>query len=152
MDDIDKKILYELQIDASRSITQLAKHLNMPRTTINNRMRKLKKDGAIEKIIAVVNPEKLGYHLTVFLHIIFNIQKTSDRDKILANLQKMPGVEEIHTLAGRFDIMVKLRVEHVKQLSQMIFNARYGLMDLGTIQKTESMIVMETCKEHGVLI
>jgi DNA-binding Lrp family transcriptional regulator len=152
MDDIDKKILYELEINADRSISQLAKELSLPRTTVNNRIKKMKAEGVIQKIIAIPDFQKLGYELCVFIHIVEQVFKSTDRDKVLQQLKKIKGVQELYATTGSFDIMAKVRVKHIEDISNIIFNPTKGLVAAGDVHRTESMVVIKTILENGPLI
>ena len=70
LDKNDHKILQELQQDAGRRIRELEKSTKLPRSTIHNRIKKLKKEKVIKKIKAVVDPEKLNLNVCVLIHVV----------------------------------------------------------------------------------
>ena len=69
MDVIDRKILRELQADASISIAELADRVGLSQTPCWKRVQKLEAAGVIVGRVALLAPEKLGLGLTVFVSI-----------------------------------------------------------------------------------
>ena len=70
MDEIDKKILNELQTNSGRKISELASLLNLPRTTVHNRIRKLQDDKTIIRQKAVLDMKKIGKPICALVQIV----------------------------------------------------------------------------------
>jgi len=149
MDETDKKILMELQGNSNQNTTKLSKTLNIPRTTINNRIRKLEKERVIERYKAVLNWKNAGKSVCALIHIVIS-SKESVYD-VAERLRKMKNVEEIFVTAGQFDIIAKVRLKTNDELAEFIFDPKAGLRSLPSIERTESMIVLDTVKENGTL-
>jgi len=149
LDKNDKKILEELQRDADRKIYQLEKATLLPRSTIHNRVKKLKKDQVIKKIKAIVDPEKIDLDVCVLIHIVVSFKKGTH--EIAERLSRLKNVEEVYITAGVFDIIAKVRFRNNKGLSDFIFNDKTGLKTWQGVERTESMICLETLKENGIL-
>jgi DNA-binding Lrp family transcriptional regulator len=147
MDETDRKILNEIQIDAKRSVSDLAKLLNLPRTTINNRIKKFETDETILKYKAVLNMKKIGKSVTAIVHIVIN--SSSDVHEVARKLKKKANVEEVYIIAGQFDIIAKIRLKNNEELSDFIFNPKTGLRSWPSVERTESMIVLDAVKENG---
>ena len=105
LDKKDRIILNELQTDADRKIYQLEKSTLLPRSTIHNRIKRLKRDGVIQKIKAVVDPRELDLNVTALVHIIVTFKKGART--IAERISKLDNVEEVHLTAGEFDIIAK---------------------------------------------
>ena len=148
LDKIDKDILRELQVDAKQKTYQLSKKLNIPRTTIHNRIRKLEKEGVIKNYKAIVDPKKLNKKLTVLIGIVTGLEAGSR--EVASKLAKIPHVEEVYIISGQFDILVKVRLRDTDELAKLIFSLESGLRSLHGITKTESMIVLGTENEDGI--
>ena len=149
MDKIDKKIINELQKDADRKIFQIEKTTHIPRSTIHNRIKKLKKQGVITQTKAVIDPEKIGLNVCALVHIVVSFKKGVHT--ITKKLSTLPNVEEVYITAGVFDIIAKARFKNNKELSDFIFNGKKGLKVWEGVDRSESMICLETTKENGVL-
>ena len=147
MDDIERKILNELQSNSDRSVTQLSKALRLPRTTIHNRILKLKKQGIIERFKAILNMKKIGKPVTVLVHLVITSKESAA--EVASRLKKMHNVEDVYITAGQFDIIIKVRFESNEELSKFIFDSKTGLRSWSSVERTDSMIVLEKVKESG---
>ena len=73
MDKKDKLIVEQLQVNADLRIHQMEKEVMLPRSTIHHRIQKLKREGVITKIKAVVDPDKIGLPVCVLIHIVVSL-------------------------------------------------------------------------------
>ncbi|KAB0267368.1 Lrp/AsnC family transcriptional regulator [Microvirga brassicacearum] len=110
MDAIDTKILTLLQEDTSISIAELAQKVGLSQTPCWKRIQRLEAKGVIEKRVALVNPEKIGLGLTVFVSI-----ETSDHsglwlERFAEFVSAMPEVMEFYRMAGDVDYMLRVVV------------------------------------------
>ena len=72
IDKKDENILSVLRKNARLSMQALSKKLNMPTTTVYNRIKKLEEDGVIEQYTVKVNEQKAGKTITAYIGIVFN--------------------------------------------------------------------------------
>jgi len=149
LDIIDKKVLKEMQENADRKLYEIEKKTRIPRTTIFNRIKKLKKEGIIKNIKAIINPSKIGLNVCASVHIVVSFKKGVH--EIAKKIASMPNVEEVYITAGVFDIIAKVHFKNNEDLSKFIFDDKTGIKVLEGIERTESMICLETIKENGVL-
>jgi Lrp/AsnC family transcriptional regulator len=110
MDAVDTKILTLLQDDSSISIAELAQRVGLSQTPCWKRIQRLEAKGVIEKRVALVNPEKIGLGLTVFVSI-----ETSDHSGLWLQrfadfVSAMPEVMEFYRMAGDVDYMLRVVV------------------------------------------
>lgn len=149
MDDIERKLLNALQADSGRTVTQLAKALSLPRTTVNNRVRKLRKGKTIARYKAVLDMKKVGKPVCALVHMV--ITSKEGAYEVAARLKAMKNVEEIYITAGQFDIIAKVRLKDNEELSKFIFDSRTGVRSWQSVERTDSMIALDTVKENGVI-
>lgn len=114
IDDLDRKILVQLQRDAGQSLDDIARLVGSSKTPVWNRIRKLRKAGVIRQQTYVLDAEALGFEACFFVLI-----RTSEHDagwqaKFLKALQDRPEVQEAHRLAGDIDYILKVRVENAR--------------------------------------
>ena len=69
MDELDKKIISELNKDSRLSFRELSKNLNIAVGTISHRIKKMEEDGIIKGYIPVVEPSKAGYDLIAVINV-----------------------------------------------------------------------------------
>ena len=110
MDRIDKEILRLLQADGSMAIAVIADKVGLSQTPCWKRIRKLENTGVIEKRVALLNPEKIGLGITVFV----SVQSPDHSEDWLARFAEtvaaMPEVMEFYRMAGDVDYMLRVVV------------------------------------------
>ncbi len=114
IDDLDRKILRELQRDASQSLDDIAKTVGSSKTPVWNRIRKMRESGVIGHQTVVLDAEKLGFEACFFVLIRTSEHEASWQAKFLAALQARPEVLEAHRLAGDIDYILKVRVRNAR--------------------------------------
>lgn len=110
MDAIDRKILRELQADASISIAELADRVGLSQTPCWKRIQKLEHSGVILGRVALLAPEKLGLGLTVFVSIEAPDHSEDWLKKFAEQVAAMPEVMEFYRMAGDVDYMMRVVV------------------------------------------
>ena len=75
LDQIDQQILMLLQADAKMNIKSIARELNMSKTPIYERIRRLEKEGVIQKYVAILNRLQLPTSMVVFCTVTLDVQK-----------------------------------------------------------------------------
>ena len=146
IDKIDKKILEELQQNADQKTHEIEKKLHIPRSTVHNRIVKLKKNKVIKSVNASVDPVKLGLNLSAIIQVVVSSKENAlDVAKKIANKK---NVVEVYITTGTFDIVCKAFFKNNAELSKFIFG---GLRTMPGIDRTETMICLETIKEKGVI-
>lgn len=110
MDAIDRKILRELQADASISIAELADRVGLSQTPCWKRIQKLEAAGVILGRVALLAPEKLGLGLTVFVSVEAPDHSNEWLSKFASSVAAMPEVMEFYRMAGDVDYMLRVVV------------------------------------------
>lgn len=142
LDDTDLRILSIKQDNACISNADLAKTLGMAPSAMLERVRKLEKKGIIESYNARINPLALNQKLLAFIFI-----KTSsapcdcNQDEAIS---KLPGIQEVHHIAGDDCYLIKIRTEDSQSLVKWM---REELGRVAGILSTRTTIVLETLKE-----
>ena len=114
LDALDRKILAQLQKDASVSLETVAVAVGSSKTPVWNRIKKLRKRGVIKQNTVILDPEKLGLDACFFVLIRTSEHEKDWQDRFLRTLQVRPEVLEAHRLAGEIDYILKLRVANAK--------------------------------------
>ena len=114
LDALDRKILTELQEDASQSLDDIARKIGSSKTPVWNRIRKLKDAGIIVKQTVILDPDAVGLGTCFFVLIRTSEHEAGWQKKFLSALQSRPEVLEAHRLAGEIDYIVKLRVSDAR--------------------------------------
>ncbi|MDA7759585.1 Lrp/AsnC family transcriptional regulator [Amylibacter sp.] len=149
LDNIDKKILTELQIDASQSLEDIAKKVGASKTPVWNRIKKLRKIGIIKNHTVILDPDKLGLEACFFVLVRTSEHEKDWQDSFLNALLSREEVLEAHRLAGDIDYILKVRVRNAKAYDEFyqalisevkIFNVT-ALLSMEEIKSTHRLSV-----------
>jgi len=108
LDRIDRRILRDLQGDGRMTNVDLAKRAGISAPPCLRRVRALEESGFIRGYHADINPEALGYGVTVFAQVGLSSQAESDLKAFEALMQSWPEVRECHMLAGETDFLLRI--------------------------------------------
>ena len=142
MDKTDLKILSELSNDSSISIPKLSKKINVNTSVVYSRIKRLVKTKLIKKFTIDVNDKELGYTVKSLTGINMD---SKQRDVVIEELFKIPGVREISEVTGRFDILVIMFAKNLPEMHLLISE------EIGKIQgivSSESFIEMKRRKKQ----
>ena len=114
LDDMDRKILKELQADAAQSLDDIARNVGSSKTPVWNRIRKMKEANIIGRQTVFLDAEALGFEACFFVLIRTSEHEADWQRKSLAALQARPEVQEAHRLAGDIDYILKVRVKNAR--------------------------------------
>jgi len=114
LDAIDRKILGELQRDASRSLDEIARAVGSSRTPVWNRIRKLREQGVITRQTVLLDAEALGLEACFFVLIRTSEHEPAWQRTFLETIRQRPEVMEAHRLAGEIDYILEVRVPNAR--------------------------------------
>ena len=114
IDETDRKILIELQSDASQSLDEIAKKVSSSKTPVWNRIRKLREAGVFGQSTVVLDAETLGFEACFFVLIRTSEHDAAWQSQFLKALRDRPEVQEAHRLAGDIDYILKVRVRNAR--------------------------------------
>jgi len=114
LDDLDRKILAELQRDGGQSLDDIAKSVGSSKTPVWNRVRKMREGGVIRHQTFLLDPEALGLEACFFVLIRTSEHDKAWQDRFLKTLQERPEVLEAHRLAGDIDYILKVVVSNAR--------------------------------------
>jgi DNA-binding Lrp family transcriptional regulator len=123
----DRKILYELDLDARQTNSQLAKKVALSKQVMNYRIERLVNRGVIGKFVMVLDTQKLGYS---FYDVFIKLQNmtTEEEQGMIDFLMSMDTVGWLAKSMGKYDLVIALFTKDVKQFNNslnIIFN-KYG--------------------------
>lgn len=114
LDPLDRKILRELQDDASQSLDEIARKVGSSKTPVWNRVRKMREAGIIGAQTAILDPEALGLEACFFVLVRTTEHDPDWQERFLASVRARNEVMEAHRLAGEIDYILKVRVENAR--------------------------------------
>src|SRR6202047_2954688 len=113
MDAIDRKILAVLQDDASLSVAEIGSRVGLSSTPCWKRIQRLEADGVILKRVALVDQERIGLGISVFVSIETGDHSQEWLDPLAKVVGAMPEVMEFYRMAGDVDYMLRVVVPDI---------------------------------------
>lgn len=127
LDLTDKKILYELDLNARIPATQLARKLRMSREKVNYRINNLLENNLIKKFVCMINPSKLGYSIYKMFFKFQNMAKSKEKE-VISWLIKNNYVYWVASAQGRWDLNITIFAKDINHFDQILsqFISKYG--------------------------
>lgn len=150
IDPVDLQILRELQRDARLTIKELAARVNLSTTPVFERVKRLEREGIIDKYVAVLNAEKLNKGFTVFCTVKMSRINHDIVADFAARISQIPEVTECYNISGKYDYLLKIHAPDMKYYREFVLNTLGTIEYLGSL---ESTFVMDELKhEYGVKV
>ena len=147
IDGMDRKILAELQRDASQSLDEIARQVGSSKTPVWNRIRKMKEAGIIGRTTVELDAEALGFEACFFVLVRTSEHEAAWQAAFLEALRARPEVLEAHRLAGDIDYILKVAVKNARA-----YDAFYqALISEVKIHNVTALLSMEEIKSTRML-
>ena len=114
MDAIDRKILAVVQQDASLSVADIGQKVGLSSTPCWKRLQRLEADGVIMRRVALIDPEKIGLGITVFVSVETGDHSQEWLAKFAEVVNAMPEVMEFYRMAGDVDYVLRVVVHDMQ--------------------------------------
>ena len=118
----DGKILQELRLDSSRAVSEIASDLQIPRTTVQERIRKMVQSGVIRRFTIQSDYTKLGKPVTAFILVSFLAGTGVSQKEAAQKISEIPDVCEVHVISGEWDIIAKARGESIQSIGELVLD------------------------------
>jgi Lrp/AsnC family transcriptional regulator len=147
LDRIDRRILIELQADATMPIAQIAERVGLSQTPCWKRIRKLEASGVIERRVAVVDAAKVGLPLTVLTEVVALDHTPLWQEGFLRAVDAIPEIVEVMRLGGETDYLLRIVVPDIPAYDA-IYRRLAGSVQFRSIT---SKFALETLRRRFVL-
>ena len=148
LDEKDIQILAMLQKNCKLTMKEIAKKIGSPITTAFAKIKRLEQQGIIKEYRAILDPKKLEKGATAFVLAAFSYRIQNEtvlsQREIAKQIARFPEVQEVHIIAGDWDILVKVKEEDVEAVGKFVIDK---LRNVKGIEKTLTCVVFETQKE-----
>lgn len=135
IDDLDARLILELQQEPRLGMMELARRLGVARGTANARLEKLQRAGIIKGFGPDVGLAPLGYPVMAFTTLEVNQGRT---EGLLERLREVPEVLEVHTIAGQGDILIRV----VARSNEHLFAVLEDVLAAPEISRTSTAIAL----------
>ncbi|GGK59092.1 Lrp/AsnC family transcriptional regulator [Amphritea balenae] len=118
MDNIDKKILSIIQLDATLSINELAEQVNLSTTPCWKRVKKLEDEGFIRARVALLDSKKIGAGVSVFVHLKTNHHDEQWLARFAQSIERFEEIMECYRMAGEWDYLVRVATRDIESFDR----------------------------------
>lgn len=119
LDRYDRAILKLLQQDARITNTSLAEKVSLSESACLRRVRALEESGLIEGYTAILNQQKAGYPVNVFVNITLDRQAQPGLDAFESAVRKLPEVMECYLMTGNYDYLLRVVVADIADFERL---------------------------------
>jgi len=135
-DEIDKKLLTLLQSDSKQTNKELSNNLNLSVTAVYERIKKLEREGIIEKYVALVRKENINKSFVAFCNIKL-VQHSQDYViKFEKDVTKLKEVLECYHISGDYDYLLKVLVKDMEEFREFMVKKLTTINHIGSTHST----------------
>ena len=148
LDDIDKQIIALLQENARISNREIAKRVGLTASPTIERVKRLEREGVIKSYTAVLEKEKVGKGMTVFVKVTLSVHQMSLLDEFIDAIQGIPEILSCYHTTGQSDFFFFLVATDIADYEHLL---RDKLTTLPDVQRLETTMVLRAIKEGGYI-
>ncbi len=149
-DETDYQILRTLQKNAKLTTKELADAVHLTPTPVFERQKRLERNGYIKKYVAVLDPERLGKGLLVFVKVKLKQINREIGEDFQRRIQHIPEVIECYNTSGTYDYLLKIRVADMHEYQQLVLNKLGTIESLASLEST--FVMSEVKQAYGINI
>jgi Lrp/AsnC family transcriptional regulator len=142
LDELDRKILATLQVDASLSVQEVADRVGLSSTPCWRRIQKLETSGYIKRRVALLDAEKLNLGVSVFIAVKTNQHNAEWVDRFRKIVTSFPEVVDFFRLSGDVDYLIRAVLPDIRAYDEL-YQRLIAKIDLYDVS---SMFAMEQIK------
>jgi len=137
-------VLKHLRENSRATVTEIGRKVNLPRSTVYDKIRKLRESGVIKKYSCLVNFEQLG--LPIAVKVLFRVDG-KDRARFGEMLTNCPNSNDVVKLGNDFDYLVSFAFSSMNELHEFLdglskcCNTNYSIMYVSKELKKEGFLV-----------
>lgn len=144
MDDIDRHILDILQENADLPAKAVAQAVNLSPSAVERRIARLKRDGIIERIVAVVSPAAAGRNLNILVELEIENEYRHSLEQFQRWLDRAPEVQSCWYVTGDTDFVLLVAVRDLDEYNGFIDRLMADQQSL--VRKYKSLVALKTVK------
>ncbi len=143
IDEVDSSILRLLRENARMSFTEMARQTGISDATIQNRLKRMRERGIIERLTVIAKPEATGYVVTAIMLVQTDTEK---HDEAKQALSELPEISEVYSVLGEYDLFVKVWAKSLEELNRIIND---HIRSIEGIEDLLEIVVVERVKEEA---
>ena len=144
----DKRLLDALQQDVTRPQADLAEIAGMSRTSAWRRIRDFEKNGLIQGQVALLDPQKAGFHIQVLLAVAMTEHTDENRRRFEEHVDALSAVTECFTVAGERDYVLHVVVPDMETYTEFL---QSEILKHPAVRSASSTFVLQRVKYTTML-
>ncbi|OYT65445.1 AsnC family transcriptional regulator [Candidatus Bathyarchaeota archaeon ex4484_205] len=144
IDDLDLKIIRELQKDARKSFRDVAAKLKIAEGTVYNRVKKLEEMGVIKGYVLDIDYAKLGFDIVAVMGVVVEGAKLVQVER---EISRMPETVAVYDVTGTYDVIVIAKFHDTSSMNNFVKR----ILGIKAVQRTYTMVVLNVVKESPFL-
>ena len=134
LDRIDRAILYQLQRDGRLSNRELAERVALSQSPCLARVKRLEEAGYIKSYVALVDSERLGLHVNMFVNVTLESQSQAAIERFENHVKTIPEVMECYLMTGRSDFLLRMVTADVRTLEFLLVERLSRIPGVRTVE------------------
>jgi Lrp/AsnC family leucine-responsive transcriptional regulator len=148
LDDIDVRLLAELQQDGRQTVVELAERVGLSATPCARRIHQLEQAGIIRGYAAAIDPARLGLKVRAFVQVKLERHTDDNVAQFRAALEAIDEVVSCYATTGEHDFMLQVLVPDLESLSDIVLKR---LLRIPCVRDLQSSLALETMKRSSRL-
>ena len=136
MDNIDRRILAELQRQGDVPIQELGERVGLSHTPCWRRVKRLEERGVIKRRVALLDAEQLDLAVNVFVNVNLRRHQENALNRFEAAVQEIPEIVECYTVSGETDFLLRVVVADVTAYEHLLKATLVHLPEVGNLTST----------------
>ncbi len=145
LDHIDRQLLTRLQDEGRITNVELASRVGLTAPPCLRRVRALEEAGIIRGYHADIDPQKLGFAITVFAMVSLKSQAESDLKAFEEHVSTLPQVRECHMLNGEIDFILKIVARDLQEFQAFLTSK---LTPAANVASVKTSLTIRTSKQQ----
>ncbi|MEE9272366.1 MAG: Lrp/AsnC family transcriptional regulator [Robiginitomaculum sp.] len=148
IDDIDVKILHELQKDAALSVADISERVGLSSSPCWRRIKRMEEVGIIKQRVTRLSRQKLGLDFEVFVAVKLDLPNKENMEKFEQEVKVMPEVVQCAVVTGVVDYMLRIVTKDMHAYDDFL---REKLLSMSLVSDVQSRIVLRQTKDTTAL-
>ena len=148
LDNIDLKILEQLQVDSNLTNKELAAAIHLSPTPTFERVKRLEREGYIKRYAAVLDAEKLSCGFVAFCFLKMKQHTHENALRIMEAVQDIPEIGECYNISGDYDFFLFLYAKDMKSYQKFLLRILGDLDCIGSL--SSSFVLGEVKSTHAI--
>lgn len=148
LDNIDLRILEQLQENSNLTNKELAAAIHLSPTPTFERVKRLEREGYIKRYAAVLDAEKLSCGFVAFCFLKMKQHTHENALRIMEAVQDIPEIGECYNISGDYDFLLKIYAKDMKSYQKFLLRILGDLDCIGSL--SSSFVLGEVKSAHAI--